>query len=260
MNEEQSSGVDTLRRAFNHLITVNDTMSFRYWVSKAMPEEVAYRYVCIPHVPGFWDHVVVGTRPLPRTEKLIGPDDSLPRLFNVSLGSYRFHWCCFVLKKQIILTMWCTLLPRRGQSKVVTVVDNTLRNLTSSIEFRRMVFYLCRWFTAQYVSPQDRRLNLVLDCKPSEGATLVHVIALLASRIGMETVTPHLAQQRTKDDSNYCFNGRNANSMFTCPSDGNSGGNYIDIVEEFSSYHNSGDDVIGLTHMSTTTVLQLPLK
>ncbi|XP_029529896.2 uncharacterized protein LOC115137711 isoform X1 [Oncorhynchus nerka] len=185
MNEEQSPGVDSLKRAFNHLVTVNDTMSFRYWVNEAMPEEVAYRYVCIPHVPGFLDHVVVGTRPLPRTEKLIGPDDSLPRLFNVSLGSYRFHWCRFVLKKQIILTMCCTSLPRRGQSKVVTVVGNTLRNLTSSIEFRRMVFYLCGWFTAQYVSPQDRRLNVVLDCKPSEGATLVHVIALLASRIGM---------------------------------------------------------------------------
>lgn len=115
-----------------------------------------------------------------------------------------------------------------------------------------MVFYLCGWFTAQYVSPQDRRLNLVLDCKPSEGAILVHVIALLASGIGMETVTPHLAQQRAKDDSSYCFIGRNANNMFTCPSDGNSGGNYIDIVEEFRSYHNSGEDGIGLTRVYTT--------
>lgn len=246
-----SDTVFSSHAAFNHLLSANDTMSFKYWVNEAMPEEVAYRYVCIPHVPGFWDHVVVGTRPLPRTDKLIGPDDCLPRLFNVSLQSYRFHWCCFVLKKQIILTMWCTSLPRGGQSKVVTVVDNTLTNLTSSNEFRRMVFYLCRWFTAQYVSPQDRPLNLVLDCKPSEGATLVHVIALLASRIGMETVTPHLARQPAQDDSNDCF--RDVNSIFTCPSDGNSGGNYIDIVEEFSSYHHSGNDVIGLTRMCTTT-------
>jgi hypothetical protein len=130
-------------------------MSFRYWVNEARRGGLQ---ICL-HPSCTW--VLgsrLGTHLLPRTEKLIGPDASLPRLFNVSLGSYRFHWCCFVLKKQIILTMCCTSLPRRGQSKVVTVVDNTLRNLTSSIEFRRMVFYLCRWFTAQYVSPQDRWL------------------------------------------------------------------------------------------------------
>jgi hypothetical protein len=40
-------------------------------------------------------------------------------------------------------------------------------------------------------------------------------------------------------------------TVFTGPSDGNSGGNYINMVE-FSSYHNSGDDGIGLTRVSTT--------
>ncbi|KAM9398679.1 uncharacterized protein ACWYII_031232 [Salvelinus alpinus] len=257
MNKEQSPDMDTLRPVFNHLVTEKDTMSFKYWVNEAMPEEVACRYVCIPHIPGFWDHVVVGTRTLPKTANMIGPDDSLPRLFNVSLGSYKFHWCCFVLKKQIILTMWCTSMPSRGQPKVFTLVDSTLKNHTSSIEFRRMVFYLCRWFTAQYGSPPDRQLNMVLDCKPSEGPTLVHVIAFLASRLGMEKVTPqfsqHRAKDRAKDDRNYSFKVKHANTMFTCPSDGTSEGNYIDIVEEFSAYHNSGCNDIGLTRVCTTT-------
>jgi hypothetical protein len=42
--------------------------------------------------------------------------------------------------------------------------------------------------------------------------------------------------------------------------DGNSGGTYIDIVEEFSSYHNSGCNDIGLTRVCTTTEVQYLLK
>lgn len=181
---------------------------------------------------------------------MIGPDDCLSKLFNVCLGSYRFHWCCFVLKKQIILAMWCNSVPRRGQPKVLPLVDNALKHFTTSIEFRRMVFYLSRWFTAQYVSPTDRQLKVVLDCKPSESFTLVHIIALLAYRSGMDNVIPQLSQQRVKHDMNYHFNLRHANTMLTCPSDDNARGNYINIVEEFNDYYNSG--AIGLTCICTT--------
>ncbi|KAL7370584.1 hypothetical protein ABVT39_004878 [Epinephelus coioides] len=79
--------------AFNRLITTGDTMCFKYWQNEALPEDVTYRYVCIPYVQGFWDHIVVGTKHHPATEKLVGHDDHLPKLFNVCLGSYRFHWC-----------------------------------------------------------------------------------------------------------------------------------------------------------------------
>lgn len=241
---------------FQNLITKKDTMSFKYWVNESMPEDLAYRYVCISHTPGFWDHVVVGTRALPRTENMIGPDEFLPRLFNVSLGSYKLHWCCFVLKKQIILTMWCTSKPRgEGQCKVSTLVESALKSFTASIEFRRMVFYLSRWFTAQYVSPPHRLLNVVLDCKPSEGPTLVHVIAFLASRLGMEKITPSFSQHRAKDDQNYSFNTKSAGTMFSCPSEGTSEGMYINIVEEFSSYHNGCNNAMGLTRLCTTAEL-----
>lgn len=103
------------------------------------------------------------------------------------------------------------------------------------------------------VSPTDRQLKVVLDCKPSEGSSLVHIIALLASNSGMEKVTPQLPQQRAKDDNNYTFSLRNAKTMFTCPSDENAGGNYINIVEEFNYYHDSGANCIGLTRICTTT-------
>lgn len=215
-----------------------------------MLREVAYRYVCIPHVPGFWDHVLVGRCPMPQMVKMIGPDDHLPKLFNVDSGAYRFHWCCFVLKKQIILAMWCTLLTGEGQCKVLPLTDDHLRNITSTLTFRRMVFYLSRWFTAQYVLPNERELKVVLDCKPSEGC-LVHIMALLASKIGMEKMTPELllSQQRVNYEVN---NLRNANNMFTFPSDNTLGvESSVNIVEEFNFYHNGVG--CGLSHIYTAT-------
>ena len=206
-------------------------MSFRYWLNEAMPEEVAYTYVCIPHVPGFWDHVLVGERTPPKTEAMIGPDLHLPKLFNVSLGVYKFHWCCLVLRKQIILAMWCTSKPRIGHPKVFSVVDNVLKSFTTTTEFKRMVFYLCRWFTAQYGSLNERQLKVVLDCKPSEGS-LVNIITLLAFKSGMEQVAPGFPKPQVTDATNYRFNLEDARVMFTCPSETDTAA-YVDIVEEF---------------------------
>ncbi|XP_056266984.1 uncharacterized protein LOC130191315 [Pseudoliparis swirei] len=194
-----------------------------------MPEDVAYRYVFIPHVPGFWDHILVGTRAPPKMEKMIGPDDYLPKLFDVFLGVYKFHWCCFVLKKQIILAMWCTAKPRIGDPKVFSVLDNMLKGITERTAFRKMIFYLSRWFTNQYVAqsedasqsprepPNDRQLKVVLDCKPSEGL-LVNLITLLAYKCGMEKVEPGFSNLPGVDVS---FNLENAKVMFTCPSETN---------------------------------------
>ncbi|XP_049892048.1 uncharacterized protein LOC126384796 [Epinephelus moara] len=250
---EQPPDIAKLQDAFNRLITTGDTMCFKYWLNEALPEDVAYRYVCIPHVQGFWDHIVVGTKHHPATEKLVGHDDHLPKLFNVCLGSYRFHWCCFVLKKQIVLAMWCISVPKQGQPKVFTLVDTALRSITTSTEFKSMVFYLSRWFTAQYASPPGRQLHVVLDCKPSEGSSVVHIIALLASRSGMDSVALPQPHQRAKSDMQYTFCRKHANVMFTCP--GNDSGNSINIVEEFNHYHNEGLACTGLTRVYTTSEL-----
>ncbi|XP_034146530.1 uncharacterized protein LOC117592742 isoform X2 [Esox lucius] len=255
MNEEHAPGVDKLRIAFNQLMKANDGMAFKYWANESMSEEVAYRYVCIPHIPGFWDHVVVGTRARPKMDRMIGPDIYLPRLFNVLLGPYTFHWCCFVLKTQVILAMWCSSVCVTGQLKVLPLVDNTLNNFTSAIEFRRMLFYLTRWFKAQYGSTVERQLKVVLDCKPSEGSSLVHVIAILAWRCGMESVTlkNHFSQPRADIDMNYSISLGRANTILTYPKDESAAGPYITIVQEFKDYHNGGGDCIGLQRMCTST-------
>lgn len=218
-----------------------------------MPEQDAYRYVCIPHLPGFWNHVLVGTCPRPKTEAMLAFDVYLPKLFNVALGPYRFHWCCFVLRKQIVLAMWCTNVARRGAMKVCTLADNTLKNFTTSIEFRKMVFYLCRWFEAQYASQSARPLKVVLDCKPSEGSTLVHFMALLASKSGMEEITLQLQQNRGgRDDMNYAVNIRHASSILSCPYDNMTMGNTINICHEFVAYHENTAGV-GLATIRTNT-------
>ncbi|KAI4822176.1 hypothetical protein KUCAC02_007735 [Chaenocephalus aceratus] len=183
-NEEQAPDLEKLKTAYETLMAEKDSMSFKYWANEVMPLEMAHRYVCIPHLQGFWDHVLVGKCPPPDTDEMIAPDDHLPKLFNVSLGPYRFHWCCFVLKKQIVLAMWCTSGPR---PKVLSLVDISLRKHTASPEFRSIVTYLSRWVTAQYVRPRGRQLKVVLDCKPSEGASLVHAVASLASKCEMKT-------------------------------------------------------------------------
>lgn len=218
-----------------------------------VPEDVAYRYVCIPHMPGFWDHILVGTRPRSKTKVMIAHDVYLPKLFNVSLDPYKFHWCCFVLKKQIILAMWCTHVNKKGVVKVCTLADTFLKNVTTCLEFRKMVFYLCRWFEAQY-SSSERPLKVVLDCKPSEGATLVHVIALLASRAGMGEINLQFQQNRKScNDMNYTFNVKHACYILSNPYSKQSGGNLINIYQEFVSYHDDNETSVGLMGIRTNT-------
>lgn len=244
-----------LHAAFNHLITARDEMSFTYWVNARMPEKMAYRYVCIPHIPGFWDHILVGNCPLPNTEKMIGPDDYLPKLFNVSLGSYRFHWSCFVLKRQIILAMWCSAVSSTGRSEVFPLVHNRLKNITTGLEFRGMVVYLSQWFKVQYMTPTERPLAVVLDCKPSDGSSVVDVITVLASKSGMVSVTPKHTKRLVRCDKDHTFNHRLAKTIFTCPygdedNDDNADQHFIDIVGEFRDY---GEDSCGFTQMCTNT-------
>ncbi|KAJ8009849.1 hypothetical protein DPEC_G00068460 [Dallia pectoralis] len=60
MTGERTPGIEALRSAFNSLMTANDSMSFKHWLNEALPEELAYRYVCIPHIKWFWNHIAAG--------------------------------------------------------------------------------------------------------------------------------------------------------------------------------------------------------
>lgn len=210
-------------------------MSFKFWPKSPLPEDIAYRYVCIPHTPTFWDHVVVGTHtPNSLHSMLLAQDDHLPKLFNVNMKSIGFHWCCFVFADQILLAMWCT---RTDESKLATVVpisDTSIRHVTDHHTFKSMVYYLYTWFKVQYTHESHRKVNVVLDCTPSESPTFVHILCLLAAKCGMGRVDLSITQNRPSSNLNHMFN---ANAMFKsvvkldcCKT--------IDIVEEFSRHHN----------------------
>ncbi|XP_041835355.1 uncharacterized protein LOC121636116 [Melanotaenia boesemani] len=245
---------DLLASAFEHLLEVNDSMAFRYWINEPLPQDVAYRYVCIPHVKGFWDHVFVGRQAQATSmQRMIVPDEHLPHLFNVHLDAHTFHWCCFVLKKQVILAMWCQNIPKKASPRVVTLVDRALKSITQSVAFKNMVFYLARWFSIQYERPQqDRQLKVALDCKPGEGFTLVHMLAFIGEKCGAGRANLSHLQKRVKVNLTHTFNQRSANTLFACPpdTDTDTDGPLIDIVDEYNHRWHSSDE-IGLIRIST---------
>ncbi|KAK7878280.1 hypothetical protein WMY93_031099 [Mugilogobius chulae] len=91
MNDEGPPCMQKLKAAFNVLLEAKDKFCFEYWTSEEIPEMFAYRYVCLPHIPGFWDHMYVGTRTKPDTEMMIAPDEFLPKLFDVDMGTQGHH-------------------------------------------------------------------------------------------------------------------------------------------------------------------------
>ncbi|XP_036066914.1 uncharacterized protein LOC118598360 [Oryzias melastigma] len=245
MLAERTPAPDELKRAFQTVLQnpAND-MSFAYWDNQVLPEEDAHRYVCIPHVPGFWDHMLVGKWCPASTQGVIGPDLLLPRLFDVDMGGHSFHWCCFVLKEDILLVAWC----RKDNSLVVPLIDSSLREIVSHTAFRKMMFYLRTWIEVQYSWRRDaervkRNVHAVLDCKPSEGPSIAHVVARLAARSGMEKAEPtdrHLRRRPIALDTDVFF-AKNAAAAalfdyrprFQCDSQTL----YLNVAEEFSNYH-----------------------
>ncbi|KAK2832711.1 hypothetical protein Q5P01_016600 [Channa striata] len=207
MIEDRAPTASELKQAFETLIQTEDDMAFAYWENQSLPEEDAHRYVCIPHVPGFWDRVLVGNIPLPSTgaEAVTGPDIYLPRLFDVDMGSHAFLWCCFVLRKQIILAMWCTTVLAAGEHRetaMVPLIDSSLRGKVTDVAFRRMLHYLREWFVVRYRRKPEgvddgRELHVVLDCKPSDGPILIHLISKLTAKSGMRaSVAPNVRPLR----------------------------------------------------------------
>lgn len=180
---------------------------------------------------------------------MLGPDYYLPKLFNVVLQPYRFHWCCFVFKTYVLLAMWCTTLTEK-EEVIHPLVDPSLYSLIETTGFRRMVVYLSRWFTVQYTKPGGRQLKIALDCKPSEG-TLVHMMASLAYHSGMQKVIPVVTQRRTsKDCRDYTLDINTAESMFTAPRAVTDASEMIDIVRAFNRCTESD---VSLDYMYTDT-------
>lgn len=229
-------------------------MAFAYWENQSLPEEDAHRYVCIPHVPGFWDRVLVGNIPPPSTgaEAVTGPDIYLPRLFDVDMGSHAFHWCCFVLRKQIILAMWCTTVLAAGEHRetaMVPLIDSSLRGKVTDVAFRRMLHYLREWFVVRYRRKPEgaddgRELHVVLDCKPSDGPTLIHLISKLTAKGGMRaSIAPNVRPLRKRpfgvDANMFAANNNAAAKLFDYTSRGETeeAHNYINITEEYNDHH-----------------------
>ncbi|XP_078807016.1 uncharacterized protein LOC144996400 [Oryzias latipes] len=254
MLAEGSPSKEELKRAFQTLIKnpAND-MSFAYWENKLLPEYDAYRYVCMPHIPGFWDRVLVGKWCPESTQAAIRPDVHLPRLFDVDMGVHYFHWCCFVLKEQIILAAWCTTKVYQGGSmRVLPLIDSSLRGTVSEVEFKRMIFLLRTWFTVQYHSREggeglEREIHTVLDCQPLEGPTIVQTIAELALRSGMEKADPSYVHKRVRPfalDADV-FSAKNAAAaalfdyrpLSCCESQTL----YMNVAEEFSNCHRNSE-------------------
>ncbi|KAL0961675.1 hypothetical protein UPYG_G00352940 [Umbra pygmaea] len=223
-----------LKQGYEHLITVGDHACFTYWQGQKLAEETAYQYACIQHVKGFWDHIIVSTHLPPSAHEFLGVDENLPHLFGVKLQNYRFHWCGFVLKHEIILSMWCSLQQIMGQIKVLTLVDSQLKPLVSSREFKNMIHLLPRWFKAQYSSTNRRQVKVVFDCKPTEAASLVHFLDSFASKCGLEPMNPNVQQSRPENDMNYFFNRKYAHSLVRQTAPLSSQGKLVDIVQDFS--------------------------
>ncbi|CAI5657544.1 unnamed protein product, partial [Oreochromis niloticus] len=235
--------VDELRNAFERLIDNQDEMAFKYWLNSPLPEAMAYRFVCMPHIPGFWDHIAVGCH-TPNTQLMLSPDVYTPRLFDVNMGSLHFHWCCFVFVDQTILAVWCSRQTNTSLPEVLPITDRTdprVRQLTSSNGFNSMLYYLHRWIRVHYGKGDADVVEVVFDCMPSESSTFVHFISTLAAKsLASSVFSPAITQHRTEIDLHYTIDHRYPEQLFSHPPNDLDGGVKIDIRQEFGSHHEVG--------------------
>lgn len=226
--------------------------------------------MCIPHLPGFWDRVLVGRRPPPDIAFATAKDPYLPRLFGVDMEIYALHWCCFVLRKQVILALWCTKGTTRAEgnegaagrgTSLVPLYDPCLRDKVREVPFKRMLHFLREWFLVQYCNkralPLDgkrdscsgRELHVVLDCKPSEALTLKHLIVEVARQSGTyvftsnDDTTAHTVRNRSffADENMILSNASAIRKMFEYDSrsvvrmaaDGGEDERYVNLAQEY---------------------------
>ena len=177
---------------------------------EALSVDAAHRYVCMPLNANFSDHVWLKTEK-PDTDVMLRADETLPKLFNVSTGIYKFHWSCFVLQSQVLLFMW---LSSMEDYIITSLVDEAASHVTENVPFRRMVYYLAKWFKSQY-SATDRTFDVVLDCTPENGSFL-KLLGSVVFRAGMKTLNHH---NYVEPKADIRFNLGAAQRMFTFPPD-----------------------------------------
>lgn len=237
------------------MINKRDTFAFEHWPGIRMPELAAYRYVCIPHTPGFWDHIVLRQH-LANTQAMFAADMLTPTLFNVNMGSLSLHWCCFVFDTQTIMTAWCSGMGEDGQMEVVPITDRTDTRITRLMvcdQFNSMLYYLHRWLCVHYGKGECQTVQVVFDCMPSEGLTVAHFISTLAAKIGLiptevELVAAGIQRGRPQTDLNYAIDTRYPKAVFHQAPLCLDGTPDIDIAGEFGAYHSVA---VGMTQLYT---------
>lgn len=243
--------------AFQWLIDKQDELAFKYWDGMPMPELTAYRYVCISHTPGFWDHIILNHR-LANVEGMLegmfAADELTPNLFDVNMFGLSLHWCCFVFETQTILAMWCSARTD-GQLEVLPITDRTdarVKGLTSCDQFNSMLYYLHRWLRVHYGKGEHQIVQVVFDCMPSESLTFAHFISMLAAKIGLGVTSAGfmaagMQRGRPQTDLNYTIDTRYPESLFRRAPTCFDGAGIIDITREFG-YHGVS---FGMTQLYT---------
>ena len=136
--------------AYNKIMQLKDKMAFTY--EERLPVEVAHKYVCISHVPGFWDRVIVGQHITKSAAAMFAADPIMPKLFDVNMaGDVSFHWCCFVLKKHIFLCAWF-FSTKKKKAQFICLSDSPRTRKIINDNFRIMLHYLKEWFSSHYGS------------------------------------------------------------------------------------------------------------
>lgn len=237
------------------LLDKQDDLAFKYWENMPMPEIMAYRYVCISHTPGFWEHIMLGGR-FANAEIGFAADDLMPRLFDVNMFGLSFHWYCFVFETQTILDMWCSA-QADGQLEVLPITgrtDTRVKRLTSSNQFNSMLYYLHRWLRVHYGKGEHQVVQVAFDCMPSECLTFANFISMLAAKMGLrmtssvELFASCMQRGRPQTDLNYTIDTRYPEHLFSrAPNCSDGGGVPIDIMREFG-YHGVS---FGMTQLYT---------
>ncbi|KAK2832690.1 hypothetical protein Q5P01_016579 [Channa striata] len=176
------------------------------------------------------------TRPVPVRPRdlhpLLGPEDDTHR-------------------KQIILAILCTTAPAAGEhhrTPMVPLIDSSLRGKVTDVAFRRMLHYLREWFVVHYRRKPEgiddrRELHVVLDCKPSDGPTLIHLISKRTAKSRMRvSIAPNICPLRKRpfcvDANMFAANNNAAAKLFDYSSrcETEEAHNYINITEEYNDH------------------------
>lgn len=211
---------------YQYLLEVRSSKSFKYVNHEATYQQLALRHVCLPHLPGFWNHTIVGGQqpPPPTCEEMFAADPYLPWLFNVDMQGFRLHWCCFVLTTRIILGLWCTV---RDEQEVYRTATLTQVSALHTDSFKSMLFCLTRWFRSVF---EKRTVEVVLSKGDRESLQFQNVLALLAQRYGVRPPREYAPAANNQVNANI------ADALFCFPGNPATLGPSINIEREYNTY------------------------